>query len=86
MPDARGGVTGVSAGRGSTGVDRAGVDGTGVGGTGVGGPGAGGTPEETSGEVDGSPSVVGASVSVVVGVVGVGVGGRVCTAVRGAQV
>ena len=81
MPDARGGVTGVSAGRGSTGVDRAGVDGTGVG-----GPGVGGTPEETSGEVDGSPSVVGASVSVVVGVVGVGVGGRVCTAVRGAQV
>jgi len=86
VPDAGGVATGVSVERGSTGVDRAGVDWTGVD-----GPGVGGTPEETSGEVDGSPSVVGASVSVVVvvvvvGVVVVGVGGRVWTAVRGAHV
>ena len=53
--------------------------------------GVGGAPGVVSGEDDGSPSVVGVSVSVVVGVVVVGVmvvgsGGRVCTAVRGAQV
>jgi hypothetical protein len=60
-------------------------DSTGVDGPGVDGPDVGGTPGVASGEVDGSPSVVGASVSVVVGVV-VGVDGRVCTSLRGAQV